>query len=449
MRANSKSRVFKYPLIVLALLTLAITLSSCRTDEPQVPPLTGPSGKRMFITMQARPDHLVIHPVGRPREQSEVTVQLKDHTGTGVKGENVKLRILNADGLELNIGRLSTYNVTTDAAGFASVTYTAPDEGEQPVAVRIYVKAILTNPAYVNEITDRHALELELSSTGPGDCENSPNGPTANFSFSPEDVIEREPVCFTSSSSDLNGSIVSSEWDFGDNTRASGSLVCHSFRKIGLYLVTLEVKDNDGNCDSFAQLVDVNSPGSASCSITATPSAPDLNENVIFQASVDDPNGDVLAYHWNFDDGKTTTTSSATTTHFYKIGGTYEVTLVTDDAAGGHAVCTTTVTVAQNVGNAPQCEFIISPIDILVGTAVQLNASGSTDDGVIVQYAVDWGDSTPVTILACDPSLGCALPVIINKPTPYTAAGSYTIQMIVTDNDGLTSLCTDTIDVSP
>lgn len=47
-------------------------------------------------------------------------------------------------------------------------------------------------------------------------------------------------------SSDPDGSIVSYEWDFGDNNKASGSKVQHTFTSPGTYTVTLKVTDNLG-----------------------------------------------------------------------------------------------------------------------------------------------------------------------------------------------------------
>ena len=56
------------------------------------------------------------------------------------------------------------------------------------------------------------------------------------------------------------------------------------------------------------------------------------NTRVDFNASSSsDPDGSIVSYHWDFDDGYSTTTTSPTTYHYYS-GGNYLVTLtVTDD----------------------------------------------------------------------------------------------------------------------
>ncbi len=48
-----------------------------------------------------------------------------------------------------------------------------------------------------------------------------------------------------SGSYDIDGEIVSYEWDFGDGTSAIGDLVEHTFGEAGIYEVTLTVTDND------------------------------------------------------------------------------------------------------------------------------------------------------------------------------------------------------------
>lgn len=60
-----------------------------------------------------------------------------------------------------------------------------------------------------------------------------------------------EVICFSGAgSSDLDGSIVSYNWDLGDGTIVDGQMVNHSYATSGTYLVTLLVVDNDGGEDS-------------------------------------------------------------------------------------------------------------------------------------------------------------------------------------------------------
>lgn len=60
-------------------------------------------------------------------------------------------------------------------------------------------------------------------------------------------VYVREVAVFDGSASyDPNGEIVSYEWNFGDNTTASGVTTSHIYESFGTYLVTLTVTDSEG-----------------------------------------------------------------------------------------------------------------------------------------------------------------------------------------------------------
>src|SRR5436309_11624939 len=127
MRVNPKSKRLTHLLFLLALVAVVTLINACRTDDVAVPPLTGPSGARLFLTIEANPDHLVIRRAGQGREHSTITIQLKNQQGQGVPNEPVKIRITNSEGGEVNIGNLSQLEGTTDAGGFIRVTYSAPN----------------------------------------------------------------------------------------------------------------------------------------------------------------------------------------------------------------------------------------------------------------------------------------------------------------------------------
>ena len=82
--------------------------------------------------------------------------------------------------------------------------------------------------------------------------------PRASFTYSPETPESGEHVIFDgSSSSDPDGEIVSYEWDFGDGSTDSGSIVSHVFTTPGTYTVNLTVTDNDGMTDSLSIIVEI------------------------------------------------------------------------------------------------------------------------------------------------------------------------------------------------
>jgi hypothetical protein len=75
--------------------------------------------------------------------------------------------------------------------------------------------------------------------------------PFANFTYAPKNPIKGDEIIFNASSSyDLDGSIVSYEWNFGDGSNATGVVVNHTYSWIGnvtkKYNVTLNVTDDFG-----------------------------------------------------------------------------------------------------------------------------------------------------------------------------------------------------------
>ena len=84
--------------------------------------------------------------------------------------------------------------------------------------------------------------------------------PVASFTYSPENLVVGQAVTFDASGSyDLDGSIVSYEWDFGDGTTetTTSPTIQHTYSSGGIYTVTLTVTDNDGLTDSYSTTITV------------------------------------------------------------------------------------------------------------------------------------------------------------------------------------------------
>lgn len=150
-----------------------------------------------------------------------------------------------------------------------------------------------------------------------------------------------------SGSSDLDGDALTFNWDFGDQTNATGIMPTHTYATAGNFQVTLVV--NDSHVDSV--------PGFASSVITAPPmnvapiAVPGGPYNgqplqaVTFDGSASsDPNGDALTYSWDFGDGSFG--SGVAPTHSYAAEGTYTVTLTVNDGQIDSVPTTTTATIA-------------------------------------------------------------------------------------------------------
>jgi hypothetical protein len=86
--------------------------------------------------------------------------------------------------------------------------------------------------------------------------QNSP--PTANFTTNPrQDGTISTVFTFGSNSVDIDGTIETSYWDFGDGSNNYSKIATHTYKRIGDYIVTLTVTDNEGAIASFMEKVTV------------------------------------------------------------------------------------------------------------------------------------------------------------------------------------------------
>src|SRR5256712_1071956 len=250
--------------------------------------------------------------------------------------------------------------------------------------------------------------------------------PVASFTATPNPAIVGSPVAFDASgSSDPDGNIVSYAWDFGDSRGGSGVTVSHSYLTFGTFNATLTVTDNESFTATAYRHIVVRAPPIAS--FTATPNPAVVRASVIFNASASrDPDGNVVAYAWDF--GDSTTGSGAITTHPYATPGTYNVTLnVTGNSSlQGTAYHDVVVQPAPPGPQPPVADFTANPLRVNPDVPVTFDASASFDpDGMIVSYTWEFGDST-----------GGSGKIATHS---YSNSGAFTVNLAVVDNQTLSS----------
>jgi len=250
--------------------------------------------------------------------------------------------------------------------------------------------------------------------------------PVANFTESAETFDTGEIIYFNATqSSDPDGTIVTYFWDFGDGANATGVTVDYSYTDDGTYTVTLTVTDDDGATDTANSTKTVlNRPPVALFTENATVVL--TGEAISFNASSSyDPDGTIVSYFWDFGDG--TNATGVTATHSYPAVGTYTVTLTVTDDDGATGSANATKTVSENL--PPVALFTENATIVFIGEVILFNASASYDpDGTVVSYFWDFGDGTNATGVVTSHS--------------YADNGSYTVTLIVTDDNGATDNAT-------
>ncbi|KON32482.1 hypothetical protein AC477_02965, partial [miscellaneous Crenarchaeota group-1 archaeon SG8-32-1] len=150
--------------------------------------------------------------------------------------------------------------------------------------------------------------------------------PIAVIMYSPNIAYTDVTINFDGSFSyDPDGTIVEYFWDFGDGNTSSVPTVSHSYADDGEYSVTLRIVDNLGAVGSkVAVQVIKNRPPVAA--LTESVVIIDKKQVVTFDASPSyDPDGAIVEYFWDFEDG--TTGTGVSINHSYSESGLYTAAL--------------------------------------------------------------------------------------------------------------------------
>jgi PKD repeat protein len=259
--------------------------------------------------------------------------------------------------------------------------------------------------------------------------------PHAAFLFSPTSPVVGGWVQFDATgSNDLDGTLTSYSWRFGDGTSGAGPIVWHRFTARGTYPVTLTVTDDGGAAAETTQMIQVgptNLPPNAT--FTYTPTNPFAGSWIQFNASASsDPDGAITSYEWSFGDG--TVDTGAIVWHPFTAGGVYPVTLtVTDDGGATDSITQTLRVLTTNI--APNALFTYTPATPDVAEWVRFDASLSTDtDGGIDSYTWNFGDGSP----------GQSGRVVYHR---FSTPGMHFVVLTVVDDAGATDTASQPIEV--
>ncbi len=163
--------------------------------------------------------------------------------------------VVGEDGTNLNSGNLPRVDSGNDLTWYLYEFYTSPGaptdyETNQNIDMG-GEKVDITFNYTVGGVQESKTLRID-----PATPANAP--PTADFTYDISSIGPWYWVEFDASgSSDLDGSIESYEWDFGDGETGTGETVSHVYDTSDTYTVTLTVTDDDGATDTETKQITV------------------------------------------------------------------------------------------------------------------------------------------------------------------------------------------------
>ncbi|MGQ9700499.1 MAG: PKD domain-containing protein [Candidatus Bipolaricaulaceae bacterium] len=171
-----------------------------------------------------------------------------------------------------------------------------------------------------------------------------------------------------------------------------------------------------------------------------TPSSPRAGDWIQFDASSSyDPDGTIANYQWDFQNDGTFDATGKIVFHQYATPGTYTVRLVVTDNQGATGSTLKPVVVSPMVINQPPvAQFVFTPSSPRAGDWIQFDASSSYDpDGTIANYQWDFQN---------DGTFDATGKIVFHQ---YATPGTYTVRLVVTDNQGATGSTLKPVVVSP
>lgn len=308
-----------------------------------------------------------------------------------------------------------------------------------PVGIPVLIDGVTVytyryNQPVVFNAPGKHALKVEVLNPSPSGCDPIEKidldfevfaPAVADFSMSTASGCAGTAVVFTDKSNPKGKNILKWIWNFGDGSPElisdNGAPVEHSYATAGDYKVSLKIDNENGCGPSSSGLKDLHInripeakfsySGSCATKATAFTDLSVANE------------GSINKWHWDFGDPSSTDNISVlqAPVHTYAEAGTYTVVLKVETGSG----CVHSYTAQVEIVPLPVADFEL-PGACVSNEAVFKNL---TADAVGLQYLWNFGE----------PGSGAS-----NTSTSrdgkhrYSAAGTYTVTLTVTNASGCT-----------
>jgi PKD repeat protein len=234
--------------------------------------------------------------------------------------------------------RVTAAGVKVDPMGF--VFSASPIAESWPNVTAGNGLTLLTGSVLLNDRFDSYRIGYQFRGT------NGNQWPVAVATATPDGGNTPLAVNFSSAgSTDLDGTIVSYFWDFGDGTTSTSANPQHTYTVPGNYVATVKVTDNLGATTSTTVALEVTAPNQNPVAVfqfdPPTGRAP-LSVTLTSDGSYD-PDGALGNFEWHFSDGGTY--FGRTAFHTFTRPGTYTISLTAFDNRGGSGTATQSIVV--------------------------------------------------------------------------------------------------------
>ena len=271
--------------------------------------------------------------------------------------------------------------------------------------------------------------------------------PVASFTSTPSSAPTGTSITFDGTASyDLDGTVVSYSWDFGDQTTGTGSVATHSFTYAKTYPVTLTVTDNGGVTGSSSSQVTITDRPPV-VSFNPSPSTANTGQSITLSIGISDPDGTISTTRVDWGDTIVQLYSGAITsaTHSYASTGSstsqiFTIIITGTDNNASYTSASSQVTINDRV---PVPSFNPSSTALITSQNVTLTIIAADPDGTVTALKVDWGDGTIDTLS------GTATSDIHGYSSTGTSTSNiFTITVNATDNSGSTGKYSSQVTVS-
>jgi gliding motility-associated-like protein len=277
-----------------------------------------------------------------------------------------------------------------------------------------------TNPVHV--YASANAFTVKLIVTSINGCKDSISrlinvysNPIASF------IAPASQCIFNNNFSFINTSVGMATylWSFGDGTTSTAQNPTHSYATANAFTIKLIVTNSNGCKDSMTSIVHVYAKPIPAFT-TPSPQCFSNNNFTFNNNSVG-----ASAYLWNFGDGNTST--AQVPTHSYATAGNYTTKLMVINGYG----CADSTSDVTNVLAVPTPSFIAPSAQCILNnnfTFTNTSTGGAT-------YLWHFGDGITSTLQ--------------NPTHSYGNANTYTVKLIVTNNNGCWDTTSNVVHISP